>query len=791
MKKYLLIFLLVFIQLLLVNSQLISDPIVINEFMASNSQTIADEDGDYEDWIEIFNKDSVAHNLAGYHLSDDLQQPLRWVFPDTLLPAGEFLLVFASGKDRTGNELHTNFRISASGEPLILSSPGGVTLDYIEPLELETDISYGRIPDGGNNFYFFSETTPGFSNYEGTKHFVPNAELQFSKPGGFYEEAFDLFIMSSDSLSVIYYTTDGSVPDTSSYIFDTGLNIKQSAELPYPDIIDIVTTTPNGPGGYAWIAPQNEGFKANVIRARAFRGDTAVTEIYTHSYFIDEKVFNRFNLPVISISLDENALFDVDSGIFVAGTTYAENPETGFHWGTGNFHNRGQEWERSANFEYFEKGFEKILNQEIGVRIHGFGSRALPHKSLRLYARNLYGKNTFEHQFFEDDTLKSFRRLILRNSGQDFSSTMLADAVTHELVKDLDLEFMRYQPAVLFINGAYWGIVNIRERIDNNYLAARRNADPDNLDILENNILVNEGSYEHYLQMLDYLRSNPIFTESQFKNAEALMDVNNYIDYTIAKLYFGVYDWPGNNVRYWRENKVGSLWRWYFFDNDDAFKDVHFNSLEHATALDGPDWPNPEWSTELFRLLLNSEVFRGRFLERLAYHLSFTFSSKKVSDEITKAAEAIKAEMQHHIYRWNYPKDISSWHRNIDDMFYFAKNRPCALWEMAINFFELENDFIGYEICEDEDAYKPIIFIFPNPSNGAFSVNITTYKPSASGNIRISNMLGQIVYDESIIFTEGENFKDIKLPVSASPGIYQIMVTVGDDNTASSRFVTF
>jgi hypothetical protein len=139
----------------------------LNEIMASNASTMADEDGDFEDWIEIFNPETYTINLAGYGLSDDYENPFRWVFPDVNIPAGGFLLVWASGKDRNNpqSELHTNFSISSAGEEVLLTHPSGERIDEIAPVPIPTHISYGRQPDGTGNWLFFAEPTPGSSQY--------------------------------------------------------------------------------------------------------------------------------------------------------------------------------------------------------------------------------------------------------------------------------------------------------------------------------------------------------------------------------------------------------------------------------------------------------------------------------------------------------------------------------------------------------------------------------------------------------------------------------------------------
>ena len=188
--------------------------LVINELLSSNSRVISDEDGDYEDWIELKNAGYQSINLGGYGLSDNPEDAFKWVFPDTLIEPGEYVIIWASGKDRTkpGTPLHTNFSISAAGEYIILSHPDGTAIDELQPVRLRSDISYGRFPDGSGTWFFFDEPTPGSANI--TKAFSEVLESPiFSSKSGFYPQSFNLNLSHADKEVNIYYTLDGSVPD--------------------------------------------------------------------------------------------------------------------------------------------------------------------------------------------------------------------------------------------------------------------------------------------------------------------------------------------------------------------------------------------------------------------------------------------------------------------------------------------------------------------------------------------------------------------------------------------------
>jgi hypothetical protein len=191
--------------------------VVINEIQASNSGTVFDEDGEAEDWIELLNTGNEPVHLNGYGISDDYDNPFRWIIPDLMIEPGEFLLVWASGKDRDlpGQPLHTNFSSSSDGEEVLLTRPDGERADEIGPIPIPRDISYGRFPDGGSDFFFFTEPTPGTPN-GGERYRKLLEPPQFSHEGGQYTSPFELVLTAGGEDEIIYYTLDGSVPEPES-----------------------------------------------------------------------------------------------------------------------------------------------------------------------------------------------------------------------------------------------------------------------------------------------------------------------------------------------------------------------------------------------------------------------------------------------------------------------------------------------------------------------------------------------------------------------------------------------
>lgn len=766
--------------------KLTAQDIVINEIMSSNFYTIQDEDGDYEDWIELYNVSNTSINLENYSISDDESNPQRWTFPSVEIPPNGFLLIFASGKDRyEGPYLHTNFSISAFGEPIILSNPNNQTIDFYDAIEILTDRSYGRKEDGLYPLLYFNTPTPGYSNSQDYQYPSESTPL-FSHSSGFYDTPFNLELSTSNPLYEIRYSLNGSNPTNQSTLYENQISIFDRS-IVSNNLSNINTGLPDADDWFVWRPPLANVDKATVIKAQLFYNDIPVGEVSTQTYFVGSQ-FKDYNLPIISLVTDSTHLFDYDKGIYVAGRVYDEEFRD-WYWGTGNFHKRGRDWERKAHVTYFEPSKEVGFSQNIGVRIHGGGSRSLPIKSLRFYTRSSYGNAFINYKFFEELNQESFNRILLRNSGQDFDKTFFRDALCHTLIKDLDIESQHYRPSILFINGEYWGLHNIRERIDKHYLAYRKNIDPNNIDLVDF-FVASEGSKNHYDAFIHQLGQMELKDSMAYNYISSIIDVDNYIDYMIAKIYFATYDWPGNNLLFWREKNDNSKYRWINYDNDDAFDDYNFNALAHTSEINGESWPNPPNSTILFRYLLQNEMFVEKLLAALEFHLKETFRSEKVIDAINKLYFSIKPYLPKHIERWTYPYNMNEWERQVTKARTFAIKRPCVLKFHFADKFNLNVNTFLPDFCNDlsENPYSSIL-IYPSPNNGDFSIRfMIDHFEGRTAIYNIYNTLGQLVYSNERPCFKGANFLDFELKGTLNTGTYVLQI-VSKDFKISSKFM--
>lgn len=676
--------------------------LVINEIMASNSSSSWDEDGDYEDWIEIYNAGSSPVNLDGFGLSDELTNPMKWIFPSVFILPNQFLIVWASGKNKVlhNQPLHTNFNLSIDGEPLILANAAGIPLSTIPSVLHQTDVAYGCFPTASTNLSYLTNATPGSDN-QGPSYDNLSAPLQFSIPEGYYTNSIAVGITSSDIDVVIRYTLDGSEPTEESPLYTVPLNFTNLSNVPnFFSLIPTNNINPGPPYYEGWEPPLGNVNKINVLRAKAFNPNTPNAPSFNATYIIDPLGANRYRLPVMSLTSDFEHLFDNQTGIYVEGDS-------------GNF---WQDWERPGNFTYFNKNGLLAFNENAGYQIHGNFSRSRPRKSLRMIFRNNYGKSWLDYPIFENKATEKYKQLILRNAGNDWGNSLIRDGISQILAKNFNLEVQYFQPLILFINGEYWGIHNLRDRYNASYFEAKYGILEDEFTSLENNMTMKDGNpngLSHYQGLYSFIQNNSLSVPSNYLNVVQKMDISSFIDFQLAHIYTKNTDWPGNNAMYWRffrsdfDSSAGvrdGRWRWMIYDLDFAFDlDLNYvphlnagpahNTLAFALEPNGPQWPNPSWSTLMLRKLIENDTFKIQFVNRYCDLLNTVYKPEFVISTIDSISNLLLPEMQEHINRWRSPESVESWMSQIEDIKTFAQDRAGYQFQHLQSIFELGNKY--------------------------------------------------------------------------------------------------
>ncbi|MEX1002311.1 MAG: CotH kinase family protein [Crocinitomicaceae bacterium] len=485
--------------------------------------------------------------------------------------------------------------------------------------------------------------------------------VHFSPEGGVYASETEV-VLSADKGATIYYTLDGSIPSSSSYRYQKAVLVKEVA----------------------------------VIRAVVYKQGKR-SKVMTNTYVCDRK----YDLPVVSIATPAGNLWDVEYGMYVKGCC-ADTIEP--YLGA----NYWKDWEREANIEMYDEKGQLCFNKNVGINIFGGYSRILAMKSIAVFARKRYGDNRFKYPIFparDNDKYKSF---ILRNSGGDFLRTHLRDAFMTQLAKPTGLAIQEYRPAVLFINGEYWGIQNIREKINEHYLKENYDVDKKNVDILRQNGVRRHGYSANYKKLLAYLRNHDLSKDENLEELRTFMDVDDFVRYNIAEVYSDNRD-AGGNIRYWRERNDSAKWRWVFYDLDqglgnnapDGYKR---NTLKKFTSVNNEQWPDPPWSTFIIRKLLENKELETQYINTFADHLNTFYHPDTANRLLDKLIKGIDSEMVYHQKRWG--SSYENWQHHLDILRTFINRRPYYCRQHLMEKFNLADTAMVTVIHPGTDKCK-------------------------------------------------------------------------------------
>lgn len=602
----------------------------VSEFMASNSSTLKDEDGDYPDWIELYNPTTASINLEGWYLSDNPGNRIKWIFPKVSMEPNGYLVIFASGKDKRIAELHTNFSLSSSGEQIILLKPDGETLVFALDSnfpEQYPDISYGFI-DG--NISYFDSPTPGQPNVKADFLTPPTFSLQ----RGFYDSPAGLELLTVVEDGLIKYTLDGSEPGA-----DNGLEYANTIIVDSTVVVRAVVmkagsvsraTThtyifpatvknqPKLPEGY----PDNWGSFAS-IEGTAPADYEMDPEICQSPNYKDLIVPSLKAIPTISLATNKDNLF--------SPSTDPENGGIYIH--TDASGGLGAGWERPVSVEYLLPNNELGFQVNCGIKIHGGASR-LPEKnpkhSFRLLFKDEYGPKKLNYDLFGGESTASFNSIVLRggfnqtwvhwDDSQRERGQYINDSWAKDMYKKMGHQAAHNKFAHLYINGLYWGLYNLSERMDEDYMQYYFDGKSEDFDVIKDYAEVAEGTGDAWYSMMkmaeDGLSDAASFYGIQGKNEfgaddeskEALLDIDNLIDFMLLNFYAGNKDWDHHNwaaVRN-RENPMKGF-QFLPWDSERIFNGKSDNIVDEN---------NENRPSFLYTQLRKNPVFRMQFAKR-------------------------------------------------------------------------------------------------------------------------------------------------------------------------------
>lgn len=548
--------------------------------------------------------------------------------------------------------LHAPFKLSRTGETIILSNASGTIIDQKNYGVLESDNSLGRNPDGSSTWCLFASPTPDATNNSGTCATGYASSPVFSLSGGFYGTPQLLTLTSSFPGAQIRYTIDGSDVKSTSALYSTAIRLDTSV----------------------------------TVRAAVFAANNLASPMVTNTYFIN--VITR--LPVFSLTTDPSNLWDYNTGVFVLGPNAgSSNP----YWGA----NFWQDWEKPITLEYYDRSKNRAFKFNSGMKITGGWSRSAPQKSLEIMLGDRYGQSKINYALEESvkPWIDKWDDFILHTTGNDRNLCKMRDPLMNRLLKGTHNDYLAYEPCMLFINGQNWGVYYIRENDDHHWIEGNYGYKKDEVDLLKESyfypgIEVKKGSDSAFFAMYAYAMntspSNPAF----YNTMSTFMDLENMVDYFIAETYYPNDDWMGgsnNNLKLWRPRIEGGKFRYLIYDLDFGFGysgTVSNNML--ATALNAS--PH-NYNSDLFKVLTNNSTYKRYFINRYADLINTTFQPSNVEAMINLFRDSIKHDMHFQWEAWG--GDSANWVSKINSMLTFTSQRPAYARNFVQSSFGLSS----------------------------------------------------------------------------------------------------
>lgn len=623
----------------------------INEYCATNTTgSDADNFSEFEDWVELYNAGSSAVSLAGYHMSDNASNPTKWVFPSgsPSIPAGGFVKVICSGRDVLfSGWLHTNFKLTqCKPEEIVLADAGGTIIDSLTMRRAQLEHSWGRTTDGASTWSVFTSPTFGTSNNAGTAYLPYATTPVFSLAPGFYPGTQTLSITSPDPNVTIHYTTNGFEPTSSSATYSGPLTISST----------------------------------QVVRARAFSSNTSIPAsfIESNSYFIN-----------------------VTHGVAVV-SVYGDNLLTLLN---------GSQIEPSTSMEYFDKGGNFRTEVSGTSNEHGNDSWAYNQRGFDFESVDQYGYGyCLDYQIFHRKDRDKFQRVILKAGANDnypaeTGGAHMRDAYCHDLSQKgrLNLDERSTEFCIVYVNGQYWGVYDIREKVDDaDFTNYYYDQDEPYIQMLK----TWGGTWSEYggtqaqtdwNNLKNYITTNNMAVASNFAYVDSLYNWKSLADYIILNSICVTSDWLNWNTIWWRgldPNGDKRKWRYALWDNDATFGHyINYTGIPDTSPNADPcnpeSLPDPggQGHIPVVNALMNNPTFKQYYISRYADLMNTSLSCDTMLAMLDTMRNQLTPEMTAHTAKWG--GSVSGWQTNVTAMENFITARCTALQQGMIDCYNL------------------------------------------------------------------------------------------------------
>ncbi len=625
------------------NLDFVLGDVYISEVASGSYQSERYKSKPLYEYVELYNGGEQAVDLSGYCICENSGSTFVFGEGTAIKPKG-YLLVALKGYTGKNSEtiVASELSLDSSGERLLLSNASGVIVDCFDTGYLLGSYSSGRIPGSEENRVFFKEKTPGAKNSESV-YTAYSIKPEFSRDGGEACEKFNLCI-SAEEGAVIYYTLDGNVPTENSKVYTQPVLIEK----------DIV------------------------VRAMAVVAGKLPSLIETNTYILER----THDIPVICLSSPPGGMFYELGGIYAGGEGYGKGEYPYFE---SNYFNNV---ERQVSFEYYDEYKREALEFDAGIQIAGGFTRALAQKSLVIRLRDEYGLSEVDYPFFDEGTTL-FKHLLLRNDGQEGWKTKIIDCFIQNCAKELGtVDAKRGRPVAVYINGEYWGLYNLRDKLNDEYLSIKYGIDQEGISILTEYSSPKKGSNEDWLELKSFCQTHDMSLEENYIYLASKVDVQAFMDYMIVETFFGNVD--THNINFWKAGYEGAKWKPFLFDMDLSIRDVDYSMVNMYLGRSYLGY-----DSFVIKSLAKYEKFQQAFIKRYSYILSEVFTEEYLLTELELLESEIQNEITYQIDRWNRPKSFEYW----QDSFLYLKNgvikRRYDVVEELQEYFGLSVEEIG------------------------------------------------------------------------------------------------
>ena len=728
----------IFLFLLFIVSSNSIAQIVINEFSAYKG--IFDENNQETDWIELYNNSNEAISLSNYFLTDNLNNLEKWPLPDVFLMPDQIITFYSSGKDTQFNDgvnnyYHTNFKLSPSEHIALYDGNEIVDSAYINS-DLYFGLSMGKSPDGSNQWCYFDNVTPNALNGQSLCYQGITDEAIIELESGWYSEPQSISILGSGQDNFyVFYTTDGSVPT----IYD----------IPYTKPIFINSNT--------------------CISFRSFSYNYLPSKLIDRTYIFEE---DNHGLAVFSIHTNPENLWNEQSGIYVSGPNASED----YPYYGSNF---WQPWSKFSRIEYFDGNKTKKAEESLDLEIHGGWSRAEPQKSFRLDFKSKYTGRLEEAVIPAKNHIESYNNFNLRNGGQHTWSDKIQDAIISRIASETNVNYMAYEPCITYLNGEYWGVYGIREKIDEHYIEDNYGFNSDSIDLM-NAWSVLAGSDENAIDSYQIIMDENANSNGFYELFSSIWNVDNYMDYFIIQTFIQNMDWLGiawgaNNIKLWRPQSDDGKWNYVLYDTDGSLgyfgQSYYDNYLAYAM---NPAYVNQH--SQIFNKVLQNEEFRCQFTNRYADLINTSLSLESAQDKTEIIKNDMQDAMPRHIERWqnsgNLNGTISSmpaWENSINNILNYYGERVSTAQSFLNYTLYLDgmND-ISLDVFPTNSGSINLntISVDEFPWNGVYfndcEIDITAIADSGYSFTHWSDLEDNIISEDNNLFISVDNYQEFK-----------------------------